>query len=343
MDFRECLIENNPSQEVQESVIRKQFDLGTLSREVMEYPLDSSGRPIVDSRLSYYLYHPRLDDGTRVISIPNYVDMPSRLTLEANLDVIERRKLLIFNFKPPFNGSRTSKLQRELEETQDLLNIAESSLKTIFLGQRYVNLTTIDPEVNEITGWLVEKFAPRRNRIEKRVERLVEYMLGRFSGHLQSLDEVLEAKERKGKGEKEHYVELIKVSAALHDIGKILIPITTLLKPGKLTPGEYTQMKMHPTYGGALFKGVDNLSLLRSICENHHERYDGTGYPRGLRGDKIPLASTLVTFADVFDALYSRRVYKDPWPLERIQRAMIHQHDVDGRGSFEGFFSPEIV
>jgi putative two-component system response regulator len=111
-------------------------------------------------------------------------------------------------------------------------------------------------------------------------------------------------------------VELIRRAAPLHDVGKIGIADTILLKPGKLTPEEWAVMRTHTTLGGRIL-GQSRSPLLRlaeQIALTHHESWDGSGYPAGLSGDAIPLSGRVVTVADVFDALTHERPYKRAWP-----------------------------
>ena len=114
--------------------------------------------------------------------------------------------------------------------------------------------------------------------------------------------------------------ELIKRASPLHDIGKVGIPDAILHKPGKLTPEEWEIMKTHAQLGQDMLSGSD-LALFQigaTIAGNHHEKWNGTGYPRGLKGDAIPLEGRIVALADVFDALGSDRCYKQAWPLEQV-------------------------
>ena len=113
-------------------------------------------------------------------------------------------------------------------------------------------------------------------------------------------------------------IERLKAAAPLHDVGKILVPDTILLKPAKLTPEEFERMKTHSGSGGQLIKeffagikDVDFLKTAEEIAVSHHEKWDGSGYPEGLRGEEIPLSARIMAVADVFDALVSVRVYKD--------------------------------
>jgi putative two-component system response regulator len=115
--------------------------------------------------------------------------------------------------------------------------------------------------------------------------------------------------------------ELIKHAAPMHDIGKIGIADHILMKPGPLTAAEYAEIKRHPEIGARIIGEFSHESrlfeLASSIALTHHEKWDGTGYPNGLRGDAIPLHGRIVALADVFDALTSRRPYKQPWSLEK--------------------------
>ncbi|MGL5287134.1 MAG: HD domain-containing phosphohydrolase [Aeromonas sp.] len=114
--------------------------------------------------------------------------------------------------------------------------------------------------------------------------------------------------------------ELIKRASPLHDIGKVGIPDAILHKPGKLTAEEWTVMKTHARLGQDMLSG-SQLQLFQTgalIAGNHHEKWDGSGYPNGLAGDAIPLEGRIVALADVFDALGSDRCYKQAWPLDKV-------------------------
>jgi putative two-component system response regulator len=103
----------------------------------------------------------------------------------------------------------------------------------------------------------------------------------------------------------------------MHDIGKIGIPDSILQKPGKLTQEEWAIMREHPVIGARII-GVHTVGLLHmahDIALTHHERWDGSGYPRGLQGEEIPVVGRIVAVADVFDALTTQRPYKKAWPL----------------------------
>lgn len=112
--------------------------------------------------------------------------------------------------------------------------------------------------------------------------------------------------------------KLLRLASPMHDIGKVGIPDEILLKPGKLTPEEFEVIKTHTVIGARLLSGSD-IPLIRAaeeIALTHHEKWDGSGYPRKLKGNDIPLAGRIVAVCDVFDALLSERPYKRAWTLE---------------------------
>ena len=113
--------------------------------------------------------------------------------------------------------------------------------------------------------------------------------------------------------------ELLLEAAPMHDIGKVGIPDAILLKPGRLTPDEFEVMKQHAMFGHDILKGSSSkvLQAGAEIALAHHEKLDGSGYPRGLVGQDIPIFSRIVAVADVFDALTSERPYKKAWSLDR--------------------------
>jgi len=132
-----------------------------------------------------------------------------------------------------------------------------------------------------------------------------------------------------GLGLPQDRIELIRRASQLHDIGKIGIPDTILLKPGKLTAAEFDRVKQHTTIGARILSGgrCPVLGLAHVIALTHHERWDGTGYPRGLRGEEIPIEGRIAAVADVFDALIHDRPYKSAWPVEDAVAEVLNQTD----------------
>jgi len=137
-------------------------------------------------------------------------------------------------------------------------------------------------------------------------------------------------------------IELLYLSAPLHDLGKVGVRDNVLLKAGRLTDEEFEEMKKHTTYGEEALRiteqklgGDSFLRYAREIAYTHQEKWDGSGYPQGLKGDEIPLAGRLMALADVYDALISKRVYKPPFPHEKALEII-----VEGKGKH---FDPDIV
>ena len=112
--------------------------------------------------------------------------------------------------------------------------------------------------------------------------------------------------------------DLIKNASPLHDIGKVALADNILLKPGKLTPEEFEIMKSHTIYGGRILEGAHSkvLKIAHKMACFHHEKWNGSGYPKGLKGEEIPIEARIITVADVFDALCVFRVYKKAWPTD---------------------------
>jgi putative two-component system response regulator len=137
-------------------------------------------------------------------------------------------------------------------------------------------------------------------------------------------------------------IELLYLSAPLHDIGKVGIPDHILLKPGKLTDAEFEEMKKHTVYGRDTLRSAANklggqsfLRFAMEIAYSHQEKWDGSGYPEGLKGEDIPLSGRLMALADVYDALISRRVYKPPFTHQRAVEIIL-----EGKGRH---FDPGMV
>jgi putative two-component system response regulator len=138
-------------------------------------------------------------------------------------------------------------------------------------------------------------------------------------------------------GMDEEYVERIRLASPLHDVGKIATPDAILRKPGKHTPEEWEIMKTHSESGYRILagSGFPVLDMAAEIALTHHEKWDGSGYPQGLKGEDIPLCGRLTAVADVFDALSTERVYKPAFPLEKCLRIIR-----EGRGTH---LDPAIV
>jgi HD-GYP domain-containing protein (c-di-GMP phosphodiesterase class II) len=115
----------------------------------------------------------------------------------------------------------------------------------------------------------------------------------------------------------------IEAASLLHDIGKIGLPDSILLKPGKLSSEEYAITKKHPEYGWAILRSIPGFERTSLLVLHHHERYDGKGYPAGLAGEDIPLGSRIVAVVDSFDAMLSSRAYRSALPVEEAVRRLV--------------------
>lgn len=125
-------------------------------------------------------------------------------------------------------------------------------------------------------------------------------------------------------------IKMLSEVSVLHDIGKIAIPDSILLKPGRLTPEEFEEMKTHTIKGCDLLEqlidvwGEEYRDTAYNVIRHHHEKWDGNGYPDKLKGDEIPLSAQIVSVADVFDALTTKRVYKEPYSIEKAYDMIIN-------------------
>lgn len=162
----------------------------------------------------------------------------------------------------------------------------------------------------------------------ERIRKYVTILANDLAGHFEEIDE--------------EYIENLGLASSLHDIGKVGIPDAILLKPGRLTPEERSVMELHAAMGGECLEAIggrlgknDFLKMAREVAFWHHERWDGTGYPHQLLSTSIPVSARIVSVADVYDALTSRRPYKDPMSHEKSREII-----VGGSGSQ---FDPDVV
>lgn len=194
----------------------------------------------------------------------------------------------------------------------DVGSVPADALKMLrlFLGQRSGILSSVllQQEVidaqTEVLHRLCGAVESRSKETGAHIRRIAKYAaeLGRLAG----MDDAQTA--------------LLKAAAPLHDIGKVSIPDRILNKPGRLDDQEWALMKQHAELGHALL-WHPSLAVLRAgaeIARTHHERWDGSGYPRGLAGEQIPLNGRIVALVDVFDALLARRSYKEPWQMQAV-------------------------
>lgn len=205
--------------------------------------------------------------------------------------------------------------ERDLELLSLAASYAGKSLESVMLHQEIIETQ------KEIIATMGEIGEIRSKETGNHVKRVAEYSY------------VLAI----GLGMDPEEAEVLRTVSPMHDIGKVAIPDAVLNKPGKLTDEEYEIIKSHTRIGHQLLKG-SKRKLLRAasiVAEQHHERWDGRGYPNGLRGEEIHIFGRITAVADVFDALSAERVYKPAWPLEKIEALFREER---GR-----HFDPQIV
>jgi energy-coupling factor transport system substrate-specific component len=140
-------------------------------------------------------------------------------------------------------------------------------------------------------------------------------------------------------GWSEHEIKELEQEALLHDIGKIGVPDAVLNKPGKLSDAEFETIKSHTTIGKNILDGLEGMHQVAEAAAFHHERYDGKGYPEGLKGANIPVHARIISIADAFDAMRSDRVYRKGLPSELIREELMK-----GCGAqFDPLFLPAFV
>jgi putative nucleotidyltransferase with HDIG domain len=225
-----------------------------------------------------------------------------RITVERTL---EKRRLLIENREYQHN------LEMKVEERTRELTEKNQEVQRLFVELQETYQTTLEA--------LVQALDLRDTETQGHSLRVVEFTT-EIAAEL---------------GIVEPELTEIRRGALLHDIGKIGIPDAILRKPAKLTPEEWEEMRRHPELGFQMLAGIRFLERPRQIVLSHQEKFDGSGYPRGLRGDAIPLGARVFAVADTFDAMTSTRPYRTGLPYEVARQEMI---DWSGRQ-----FDPSVV
>lgn len=189
--------------------------------------------------------------------------------------------------------------------------------------------TVCDEQTKEIEQILSEE----SDRLRNQTERVSLQMMKTLAATIEAKDDYMRGHSyrvaeysaliAKQLGWSEHDVENLRNAAYLHDIGKIGVPDTILNKPTRLTDEEFAVIKSHTVMGADILKDITLLDHLVDIARNHHERYDGKGYPDGLVGEEIPLSARIVCVADSYDAMRSRRIYRNALPDEEIRRELL--------------------
>ena len=223
-------------------------------------------------------------------------------------------------------------LTKPLDEIEVLLRINN------LLQARFHNVL-LEAKVRERTQELVERMTQldeAQTEMMGRLAQAAEYRDDETGHHTYRVG-LIASLVAQQMGLSEYQVDLIRRAAPLHDVGKIGIADSILLKPGPLSNEEFATMKTHTTIGTALLGNGQStlMKVAEQIAHCHHERWDGSGYPRGLKGDAIPREGRIVAIADVFDALTHERPYKKAWP---VREALTEIASQSGRQ-----FDPRVV
>ena len=217
------------------------------------------------------------------------------------------------------------------------VDVVELRLRT----RNYARLKGYHDQLVDMNARLSERVDERTQELRealelaREAEREIAYRLGRAAdtrdtetgAHIRRMSRY-SARLAELAGLPDDEVRLILNAAPLHDIGKVGIPDAILLKPGRLTGDEFEIMKRHAAIGGGMLEGCERFPLIeagRIIAMQHHEWFDGSGYPEGLAGEEIHIFGRIVAVADVFDALISPRVYKKALPLGKVLRIMTEE------------------
>ena len=272
------------------------------------------------------------------------------------LDLVKKNRLdliLLDIMMPDMSGYQVIKILKSDEETKDIPVIFLTALDEVDDEVKGLDMGALDYVVKPFTPKLLKRrvqnhiaLKNHRDHLERIVSErtrmlnltqdvtieslgnLAEYRDQETGGHIKrtknyvrALAESLREKDHYREYLTDSYIELLAKSAPLHDIGKVGVPDSILMKPGKLTDEEFSEMKKHTVYGRDIIKASEQnlgeksfLSIARKIAYSHHEKWDGSGYPQGLAGKDIPLSGRIMALADVYDALISKRVYKPPFP-----------------------------
>lgn len=240
-----------------------------------------------------------------------------RRPFDANLIKLKIKNIInLFDYR--------NELEKKIAMQDDKLKVQNKLLKlqTQFLKKSNENITSL---LGTIVEYRDLESGEHINRVKKYTKILAYELMNKFPEY----------------GLTKEKADIIIAASPLHDIGKIAIPNEILLKPGKLNDEEYEYLKSHTLSGCEMLEQIKDTwteefkRIGMEICHYHHERYDGKGYPEGLKGDDIPVSAQLVSVADAYDALVNQRVYKDAIPKDKAYRMIIHGEC--------GAFSPKLL
>ena len=252
-----------------------------------------------------------------------------------------------------------------LSEDESLLRVLSSQARGGALNNLLALPIVVDDKLDRVVilGWsekkvLLEEKKDQARQIADQLAialanaNLIEKMKKLAMGTIETLARTVDAKSRWTSGHSERVaalsgkiakalncseeaMQMLNRGALLHDIGKIGIPLSILDKPGKLTDEEFFEIKRHPEIGARILEPIEAFQPILPMIEQHHEKYDGTGYPHKLKGEAIDINARILAVADVWDAVVSNRPYRDGWVHDRARKLI-----VDGAGTH---FDPRVV
>lgn len=205
-------------------------------------------------------------------------------------------------------------LTKPFKDWEVLLRIENTLNTRMFYTRQVLRADLMESEVLKRTKEIRET----QFEIVQRLGAAGELRDNETGAHVKRMSHVCQLlAEKRGLGTE--FSELLLYASTMHDVGKIGIPDSILLKPGKLSREEWDVMKQHPKIGAKIIGDHDSklITLARETALYHHEKWDGSGYPHGLVGDAIPIAARIAAISDVFDALTSERPYKQAWPVDK--------------------------
>lgn len=254
---------------------------------------------------------------------------------------------------PRFNEIQQQCIDIVLKGTEKTNLRNQAEVLPLTIAGKVIGYIYIEPieNLSEIDRQLIYIFAKQCSQALEN-HQLHSNIVSSFEHAVDMLAEIAEYKDKATGGHVnrlDHYTQAIAKAmgiavdearrygkaSRLHDVGKVGIPDYILTKPGKLTAEEFEIIKTHTTLGANILGHDPVFSLARDIALNHHERWDGRGYPSGIKSRELSLATRIVSVADVFDAMISWRPYKQPWPIAQVREAI-----AEGAGSL---FDPEVV